>query len=59
MNNESTEKIQKQGYVIVGGDCSCVCDIFALFLYVKKKYFLEFFFQTSVYVRQTHKDTVC
>ena len=49
-NNKSTEKFQNQGHVIVGNECSGVCDIFALFLYVKNHYFLEFF-QSSVYVR--------
>ena len=43
-NNKSTEKLQNQGYVILGDEWSCVCDIFALFLYVKKnQYFFDFF----------------
>ena len=33
------KKKQNQGYTIVGGECSCVCDIFALFLNVKKNIF--------------------
>ena len=50
-NNKSTEKLQNQGYINVGDKCSGVCDIFALFLYVKKSIFFRNFFQTSVYVR--------